>query len=100
MFPWQDRVITERDELQDKIDRLMDFLMSPQFNKLDRQNQALLNRQCFFMCEYASILNQRIKMFSDTHNEPSNIGFVKDLTAYVADYKSKSGLTEQPSKII
>jgi hypothetical protein len=55
---WKDRVITERDELKEKLDKLTDFLNS---GKDKETNQSsLLHEQQKVMKEYLDILNERL----------------------------------------
>jgi len=39
---WKDRVLLERDELKDRLEKLVDFIESPAFNDLLSEFQALL----------------------------------------------------------
>jgi hypothetical protein len=64
MAPHQQRVVTEREELNQKIDKLKAFIMeSPIFKTLPADEQKRLNRQYDVMVEYSTILRQRIEAF-------------------------------------
>ncbi len=62
--PWQQRVITERDELSEKIGKLAAFQSTEAFPQLDPEDQERLNKQMAAMCEYRCILSERIAAFS------------------------------------
>jgi hypothetical protein len=56
------RIIDEKKELDDRINRLINFLITPEkFNALTPRNQKLLFDQEKAMREYSSILETRIK---------------------------------------
>lgn len=63
MQPYQERVITERDELLEKISKLGTFFDSQVFLILSTRERYLLYRQNFYMKQYARILNERISAF-------------------------------------
>lgn len=61
---WQDRVIAERDELNEKHDKLVDFIENnPQFGLLEEVDQDLLTQQEAYMEAYVATLNARIERF-------------------------------------
>lgn len=60
----QQRVITERDELADKISKLSAFLPTATFQRLADEEQTRLANQLHVMRLYCSVLNQRIDAFS------------------------------------
>lgn len=64
MEGYQERVIKERDELQEKYEKLAKFTESDKFDKLDEDNQALLLAQLGSMQSYYMILEMRIKKFN------------------------------------
>lgn len=61
--PHQQRVVKEKAELDDKLDKLNAFLKSAEFNNLDRDEQTRLQRQCLAMLSYSAVLNDRITAF-------------------------------------
>lgn len=62
--PWQQRVLTEKSELNDKIMKLAAFLVTEGFLKLDLAEQNRLERQQEAMIAYRSILTERIEAWS------------------------------------
>lgn len=63
MTDWQQRVIDERDQLNVKVHRLEMFILSANFQGLERQDQILLNCQLSGMRGYLSVLDLRIERF-------------------------------------
>lgn len=61
METFKDRLITERDELLEKITKLQALLMSNRFNHLGQTQQVLLHVQHRAMCTYYECLKQRIE---------------------------------------
>lgn len=61
--PYQQRVVTERDELADRLAKLLDFLRSPLFLKLDAAERSRLRNQARFMDGYLAVLGERIEAF-------------------------------------
>ena len=55
-----DRMIIEREELSNKIDKLEKFICSEKFNSLNDKQRILLNMQLHSMIEYSLILKERI----------------------------------------
>lgn len=65
--PHQERVVAEKKDLDDKLDKLKTFIeVSPIFRTLPIAEQVRLNRQFDAMAEYSSILGQRIEAFLAT----------------------------------
>lgn len=62
------RLITERDELQEKIDKLISFTYSELFDTLDPVHARLLSTQCDVMSTYIKLLNLRIDLLKETNN--------------------------------
>lgn len=61
---YQDRVRLEKDDLDSKILRLNDFLVTnPIYETLPADEQSRLRRQLDVMREYSSILGERIGAF-------------------------------------
>lgn len=56
------RLIAERDELQDKMEKLQVFIESEKFKELTYENQALLKIQYNAMKTYKEVLDRRINI--------------------------------------
>lgn len=64
MQPHQERVVTEKNELDEKLDKLKSFIeVSPIFKALPSDEQKRLNLQFDAMAQYSSILGARIAAF-------------------------------------
>lgn len=64
MSPYQKRVIDEKNDLDDKLEKLEQFIeTNAGFQDLAIFDQELLNLQCTHMQEYSQILGQRINRF-------------------------------------
>lgn len=61
--PHLQRVRDERYELGDRIRKLADFMATATFDGLNDAEKSRLRRQNEVMCEYSSILNERISAF-------------------------------------
>ena len=61
--PWQQRVIDEKNELDNRIINLNWFIESSAFNKIDRDEQRRLRIQLELMFELQAVLLARIKSF-------------------------------------
>lgn len=61
--PWQERVIEEKAELDNKLMKLIEFLKSDAFQDLPLVNIRCLRRQRMVMELYSDILNERISLF-------------------------------------
>lgn len=61
---WQQRVVDEHRELQERRNKLRDFLSSDTFESVPTEQQHLLCKQCEVMDEYVLILEKRIAAFS------------------------------------
>lgn len=60
----QQRVVNEKKELDDKLDKLKNFIENTiLFKSLPADERGRLNRQFDVMAEYSSILSQRIAAF-------------------------------------
>ena len=59
----QERVVTEKDELEQKIGKLHSFIGGSIFQTLDEQEQQRLTKQVDLMEQYAAVLGQRIAAF-------------------------------------
>ena len=63
MDAWQERVIEEKNELDEKIRKLSAFLQSANVNLLNSTDRRLLTEQHVFMRYYSYILGERISLF-------------------------------------
>jgi hypothetical protein len=61
--PHQQRVVTEKDELDVKIDKLDTFRAGTIFPTLAEDEQDRLNKQLSFMRQYSGVLADRIAAF-------------------------------------
>ena len=61
--PHEQRVIDEKTQLKDKLDKLLEFLQKGQPSFIDDKNWALLNEQYDAMNWYYTILASRIELF-------------------------------------
>lgn len=63
MQPHEQRVVTERDELQSKIEKLSKFLDSETYATLPQSEQERMLRQLRHMNDYREVLDERIAAF-------------------------------------
>lgn len=63
--PYQQRVINERTELNEKLKKLNDFLKCSYFSELSSTIQSLLLVQSSVMSAYSQILTARIDLFEE-----------------------------------
>ena len=59
-----ERMITEKDELQDKVTKLENFVNGEKFKELKGLEQVYLKEQLKFMRGYLSVLRQRINFYN------------------------------------
>ena len=64
MESFVERMIVEKDELQDKVTKLENFLKGEQFRELGGLEQVYLKEQLKFMRGYLSVLRQRINFYN------------------------------------
>jgi hypothetical protein len=64
MLPHQERVVVEKKELDEKLDKLKSFLEQPLFRSLPLDEQGRLHHQCDAMEDYSEILGARIEAFN------------------------------------
>ena len=65
MQPHQQRVVTEKDELADKLTKLNAFIGTEIYNSLPSDEKIRLARQACIMKDYLYILNERIAAFPE-----------------------------------
>jgi len=58
---WQQRVVDEKKELDDKLEKLVQFKYNRMFSALPIHEQERLNTQGHIMCSYSAILGERIR---------------------------------------
>ena len=63
MAPHQQRVVDEKNELDEKLTKLVAFFSNPLWATLPSDEQARLSRQSEVMREYSDILGERIAAF-------------------------------------
>jgi hypothetical protein len=63
LLPYQQRVITEQDELDSKMIALSKFFDTKFFMDLPDEEQSLLRKQYGYMQRYSSVLSERISNF-------------------------------------
>lgn len=61
--PHEQRVVEEKDQLKERLDKLRDFLQKGQPSFIDDKNWALLKEQYDAMNWYYTILISRIELF-------------------------------------
>jgi hypothetical protein len=61
--PHEHRVVTERDELTEKLEKLEIFIKTSLFESLSIKDRNLLIEQGKLMDQYLSVLNERIGRF-------------------------------------
>ena len=59
-----ERMIVEKDELQDKVTKLENFVNGEKFKELKGLEQVYLKEQLSFMRGYLSVLRQRINFYN------------------------------------
>lgn len=65
LLPYQERVVQEKQELDDRILRLTEFTLSHNFEGVNMYEQQRLSKQLRIMQEYSLILNERIGEFKN-----------------------------------
>lgn len=63
MKPYQERVVAEKKDLEEKIDKLHTFISSDEWKDVDLREKDRLLRQVHHMTKYASVLGERIAAF-------------------------------------
>ncbi len=63
MKEFQQRVVDEKSELDDKLGKLTRFIGTGSFNKLSMNEQRRMERQREIMMQYSHILGERIYEF-------------------------------------
>lgn len=63
MEAYQERVIAEQEQLDERATKLEQFIQSAQFSSLPPAEQGRLKRQLKIMGEYSQVLGERIAAF-------------------------------------
>ena len=71
MEPHQQRVLEERQQLRERLDRLENFLASDLFRSLSHEDGVLLWAQRGAMAQYLAILDRRVALWKVTPLDPS-----------------------------
>jgi hypothetical protein len=69
---YMNRVMQEKGELDDKIKRLVTFMVGESFAALDVAGQLILLRQHQAMLKYSEILAERIEQFDSEQTQHSD----------------------------
>lgn len=64
MEAFVERMIVEKDELQDRVTKLENFVNGEKFRELKGLEQVYLKEQLKFMRGYLSVLRQRINFYN------------------------------------
>jgi hypothetical protein len=64
MQPHQQRVVDEKNEVSDRLGKLLTFFQGPIFPTLDEAERSRLRNQARFMDGYAAVLEERIAAFT------------------------------------
>ena len=68
MKPHEERVVTEKHELYEKLVKLGNFVLTDACLNLHFNERDLLAQQLRVMKEYSAVLGQRIKLFQEKNN--------------------------------
>ena len=72
MEPYQQRVIDEHKELQERRQKLAPFIGSDKYRSLPNDEQNRLRRQHSIMVAYEDVLEERIAHFPEAQVEPTH----------------------------
>ena len=76
MEPYQQRVVDEKTELDEKLNKLRKFIGGETFVEINLMEQHRLRQQHGFMVQYSQVLQERIDAFTQ-----QNAGVTKDSKA-------------------
>lgn len=65
LAPHQQRVVDEKNELSERLSKLLSFFQTPIFAGLDAAERTRLRNQARFMDGYLAVLEERIAAFGD-----------------------------------
>jgi hypothetical protein len=63
MEPYQQRVVTELNDLREKRAKLGEFLRSPEYKKIPDAEKNMLTDQHEIMLKYEGLLDRRVELF-------------------------------------
>ena len=66
--PHEQRVVDEKEEVSERLAKLLSFFQGPIFPKLGEAERSRLRNQARFMDGYAAVLEERIDAFSAETN--------------------------------
>lgn len=69
METFRDRVVTEKKELDAKLDKLKKFVAGDQFKTLPTADTTLLNKQVVAMKAYSEVLSDRLALTNSVVEE-------------------------------
>ncbi len=85
MKPYQQRVIQEKRDLDEKATRLSEFIgLSASFEALEPAEQERLKEQCEVMWQYSEMLGQRIAALPSAHEATASLDVVRPLAKHTA----------------
>jgi electron transfer flavoprotein alpha/beta subunit len=64
MQPYQQRVVEEAEQLDERIDKLFAFTAGPQFRQVPEDERNRMLRQLRAMGAYSAVLHERIEAFT------------------------------------
>lgn len=64
--PHQQRVVAEKSELDERLNKLLAFTLTPIFASLPVDEQGRLRKQAHYMQAYSNVLDQRIAAWSQS----------------------------------
>lgn len=67
---YEKRVVEEKNELDDKIRKLSDFMEGEIFSSLTEKEQYLLRKQLLWITNYKKVLEERIDVFFEVKRQP------------------------------
>lgn len=65
MLDYQERVVTEKADLDEKLSKLSEFVENDIFSNLPKVEQELLSTQLNVMKKYSGLLGKRITLFRE-----------------------------------
>lgn len=66
MQPYQNRVIDERQQLRERLDKIENFLAGDLFRSLSHEEGVLLWAQRGAMAQYLAVLDRRVALWKDS----------------------------------
>lgn len=65
MEAYQERVVSERDQLSERLSNLTHFMNDAVFKALPGEEQHRMQRQSYYMSQYLNVLNARITVWEN-----------------------------------